>query len=166
MSRLLSLSRYIVVLGVIVALGAATLLFLAAAAHLWVLVRDGLASVSDSKSLKLLSIDSIELVDLVLIATALYIVGIGLYILFIGPVRLPGQLHLSSLDDVKEKLISVVVVVLGVSFLSAVATWNGIQNLLPFGVAVSAVILALSIFSLVRLQGERRDKADSAMRHP
>ncbi len=160
MSRALRLSRYIVLLGVVVGLCVATVLFLAVLAHLGLLVRDALDSLGDRKSLKLLGVDSIELVDLVLIATALYIVSIGLYIVFIGPVRLPGQLRISSLDDLKEKLISVVVVVLGVSFLSQVATWDGVRDLLPFGAAIGAVILALSAFSLVRLKGQEHGVAE------
>jgi len=85
---------------------------------------------------------------------------VGLYELFIGKLRLPAWLIVTSLDDLKAKLISVVVVVLGVTFLGQVADWDGKTNLLPFGVAIGAVILALTAFSLVhRNGGEGHDAA-------
>lgn len=49
-------------------------------------------------------------------------------------------------DDLKSKLLGVVVVVLGVQFLAQVLSWDGKTDLLSFGAAVAVVILALAFF--------------------
>lgn len=90
---------------------------------------------------------SIELADLFLLGTALFVIAIGLYELFIDDtIPLPGWLVVHNLDDLKENLIGVVIVVLGVVFLGQVITWDGTRDLLGFGVAVALVIGALAYF--------------------
>jgi uncharacterized membrane protein YqhA len=156
MSRILSLTRYFVLLGVIASLAISVALFISLLAHAGILILEVARTLGDFHALKGLAIDSIELVDFCLLATALYIVGIGLYELFIGHARLPTWLRIVSLDDLKDRLINVVVVILAVSFLSQVATWDGVTNLLPFGASIGAVIFALTAFGLLRLG--QRDK--------
>ncbi|MCU0495260.1 MAG: YqhA family protein [Chloroflexaceae bacterium] len=150
MGRVLSYSRYIVLLGVVACVVVAATLFLAGMVRAGVLVVESLAAIASEKTPKTLSIATIELADIFLIATAIYIVGVGLYELFIGDAALPEWLVVKSLDDLKDKLISVVVVVLGVSFLAQVAVWDGQTNLLPYGAAIGAVILSLTAFGLIR----------------
>lgn len=151
MNRILSRTRYVVLLGVVANLVVAVMLFVAIVVRAALLIFDLVLHVGDAKAVKAFSIGGIELADLCLIATAFYIVGIGLYELFIGDVNLPDWLVISSLDDLKSKLISLIVVVLGVSFLAQVATWDGKTNLLPFGLALALMILALSVFGALRL---------------
>jgi uncharacterized membrane protein YqhA len=98
--------------------------------------------------MKRLAIEVIQLADYFLIATALYIVSVGLYELFIGEVKLPphlGWLKTDTLDALKDRLTGVVVTVLAVTFLAAAANWTG-DDILPFGLAVAAVILALGAY--------------------
>ncbi len=135
-------------------------LFLAGLVRTGLIVFDAVLKINSSKIAKDMAIASIELADLFLMATAMYIVGIGLYELFIGSVDLPDWLLISSLDDLKEKLINVVVVVLAVSFLAQIATWDGQTNLLPYGVAIALVIAALTAFGLLR--HGKKDKANAA----
>lgn len=151
MSRILGLTRYIVLLGAVASMLLAIALFVAALAHAVELIGEAVATFGNGKAAKLLAIASIDLVDLCLIATALYLVGIGLYELFIGEVRLPDWLIINTLDDLKGKLINVVIVALAVSFLAQAATWDGKTDLLPFGVAIGVVILALTAFGFLRL---------------
>lgn len=160
MGKILSSTRYIVLLGVIASLVLSATLFLAGLVRTGLIVFDAVLKINSSKIAKDMAIASIELADLFLIATAMYIVGIGLYELFIGSVDLPDWLLISSLDDLKEKLINVVVVVLAVSFLAQIATWDGQTNLLPYGVAIALVIAALTAFGLLR-RG-KKDKANAA----
>lgn len=153
MDRLLGPTRYVVLLGVIASLLIAVALFLAIVVRAALLVGNVMAHIGDEKAVKAFAIGGIELADLCLIATAFYIIGVGLYELFIGEVRLPDWLVISSLDDLKSKLISLIVVVLGVSFLAQAATWDGTTNLLPFGLALAVVMVALSVFGVLRLGG-------------
>jgi uncharacterized membrane protein YqhA len=58
----------------------------------------------------------------------------------------PSWLQTEGVDGLKNKLAGIVVVMLGVLFLEQVITTGGSPDLLPFGAAVAAVILALSYF--------------------
>ena len=52
----------------------------------------------------------------------------------------------SAVDDLKHKLIGVVIVVLAVLFLGHVVAWDGQRDLLRLGGAIALVIAALSYF--------------------
>ena len=124
MKRLLSLSRYIVLIPVISSLIGATVLMIYGgiqtiieSVHTAELILEG-----SDKGIKKESIAFIELVDVFLLATVLYIIGVGLYELFIGELDLPAWLVIKTLDDLKVKLINIVVTVLAVLFLGHVVT--------------------------------------------
>jgi uncharacterized membrane protein YqhA len=90
---------------------------------------------------------SIKLIDLVLIATILQVVAIGIYSLFIDSrIPLPVWLRTADVDDLKFKLAGIVVVMLGVLFLELFITWAGDRDVLAPGLGVAAVIVALSYF--------------------
>lgn len=96
---------------------------------------------------KELAVDFIEIIDLFLLGTVLYIVSLGLYELFIDDdLPMPEWLLIHDLDDLKDKLIGVVIVLLGVTFLGKVVTWDGSVNIFYFGGAIGVVILALGGF--------------------
>ena len=89
----------------------------------------------------------VEVIDLFLLATVFYITALGLYELFINDqLTLPDWLVIHNMDDLKGKLISVLIVVLGVLFLSKAIDWDGTIGLLYFGLALAAIIAALSYF--------------------
>jgi uncharacterized membrane protein YqhA len=91
-----------------------------------------------------LAVDLIEITDIILLGTVLYIVALGLYQLFIDHnLALPRWLKVNDLTDLKRDLIGVVVVLLGVSFLGEVVNWEGSSNVLPLGAAIALVIAAL-----------------------
>ncbi|HEU0114128.1 MAG TPA: YqhA family protein, partial [Thermomicrobiales bacterium] len=97
------------------------------------------------------AVECIQLIDVFLLGTVLYIVALGLYELFIDPgLPVPVWLKITDLDELKEKLIGVVVVLLGVAFLGEVVSWQNDPAILALGVAVAAVIAALSlVFALM-----------------
>jgi uncharacterized membrane protein YqhA len=91
-----------------------------------------------------LAVELIEITDVILLGTVLYIVALGLYQLFIDQnLPLPVWLKVNDLTDLKRDLIGVVVVLLGVSFLGEVVNWEGESDLLPLGAAIALVIAAL-----------------------
>ena len=91
-----------------------------------------------------LAVELIEITDVILLGTVLYIVALGLYQLFIDQnLPLPRWLKVNDLTDLKRDLIGVVVVLLGVSFLGEVVNWEGDRDLLPLGAAIALVIAAL-----------------------
>ncbi len=100
-----------------------------------------------SKVAKKLVVSMIEVIDLFLLGTVFYITSLGLYELFIDEhIEVPRWLEIRTIDDLKARLISVVVVVLGVVFLGQAVSWDGETNLLPFGVSIGIVIASLTFF--------------------
>lgn len=148
MQRLLGSTRYVVLLGVVGSLVASATLFVVAIMRVAKNVAELARYLADPYGAKRLAIDVIFLADYFLIATALYLVSVGLYELFVGEVDLPDHvrwLKITTLDQLKDRLIGVLVTVLGVTFLGVAATWTG-DDILPFGLAVAAVIIALGVF--------------------
>ncbi len=91
-----------------------------------------------------LAVELIEITDIILLGTVLYIVALGLYQLFIDQsLELPHWLKVNDLTDLKRDLIGVVVVLLGVSFLGEVVNWEGQNDVLPLGAGIALVIAAL-----------------------
>ena len=98
-------------------------------------------------SLHDLTIEYVEHADAFLLAVALYIMSIGLTTLFISEnIPLPLWLEFHDFDDLKERLTSVIVVMIGVFFLGHVLkNAQGIDTLW-IGLGCAAVIIALSVF--------------------
>jgi uncharacterized membrane protein YqhA len=90
---------------------------------------------------------SIKLVDLVLLATVLQVVAVALHSLFIGSdIPVPSWLLSAGIDGLKNLLAGIVAVMLGVLFLEQVITTAGSPDVLPLGIGIAAVIVALSYF--------------------
>lgn len=141
-------SRFLILLGVVVSFVAfVVLLFYAALYVVATLLHIWNEPTISANGLKALSLAFIESVDALLLATVFYITSLGLYSLFIDDtLSLPSWLSIHNLDDLKEKLASVVIVVLGVLFLGYAITWDGQSNLLPLGAAIALVVTALTFF--------------------
>jgi uncharacterized membrane protein YqhA len=106
-------------------------------------LRDSDSGVLASKHL---AVDFLQLVDIFLLGTALYIIALGLYELFVDDsLPMPKWLVIATFEDLKEKLIGVIIVLLGVSYLGTAVTWAEDKSILNLGVATAAVILALAI---------------------
>lgn len=148
MSRLLGASRFLVILAVAGSLLAATTLLLYGLLETLVLIQVTVQAGEISRSIaKSLALEFIEIIDLFLLGTVFYIIAIGLYELFISTnVKLPAWLSIKTLDDLKNKLIAVVIVVLGVLFLGQVVGWDGETDLMGYGIAIALVIAALTYF--------------------
>jgi uncharacterized membrane protein YqhA len=94
---------------------------------------------------KVVAVSSVELIDLFLLSTILYIVSLGLYRLFIDPkLPLPSWLEIGDLNDLKERILGVIMVLLAISFLGYVVEWQfGDYSIVALGVAVGLVLFAL-----------------------
>lgn len=90
----------------------------------------------------------ITLADLFLLSTVLYVVAIGLYELFVDDnLPLPEWLQVHSLEDLKEKLIGVVVVALAVFFLGQVVSGIEAVNAAALGIGTAAAVASLAYFT-------------------
>ena len=145
--RIVAGSRYLIVVAVAGIFIAATALLVYGALQTATLIAGLFGSPVSSKGAKALLLAAIELVDLFLLATVMYVIAAGLYELFIDDtLPLPSWLEIHNLDDLKSKLIGVVVVVLGVLFLGQVIAWDGQRDLLGYGAAIALVVAALTYF--------------------
>jgi uncharacterized membrane protein YqhA len=142
-------TRFVVGIGSFSSIVMGVLLFIAAAAEVVVkIIRFRELNLGNSKGTKALVVTAVEHADTVLIAAALIIIGIGLYALFVGEVqRLPHWLEIESLDDLKDKLVSVVVAVLAVNFFTRVIELEEGTNILSLGAGIGIVIFSLAAFS-------------------
>lgn len=147
-TRLLSRTRYAILLPVLGAWLAALITFGFGAYEVVLSVANFFSTIVDpEKVVKLSVINLIEAVDLFLLGTAFYIISLGLYELFIDEnIAVPRWLEIHNLDDLKSNLITIVVVVLGVQFLAQVLNSGLDSSLLPYGVAIAVVILSLAFF--------------------
>ena len=108
-----------------------------------------------------LAVHLIEITDIILLGTVLYIVALGLYQLFIDRnLTVPHWLKVNDLTDLKRDLIGVVVVLLGVSFLGEVVNWDGDSNVLPLGAATALVIAALGFILWLTPKSTDEDTSD------
>jgi uncharacterized membrane protein YqhA len=93
------------------------------------------------------------LTDLFLVGATLLIAGFGFYELFIGRIdttgpgmRLPGWLRMHDLNDLKARVISMIILVAAVTFVDAAVEAKGGLETLYLGVGVAVVIAALTGF--------------------
>lgn len=154
-NRLIQSTRYIILLAVAGSFAAAVALLVYGSVLAFQTIGDAISSgYVSGKGMKALVLSSIEIVDTFLLGTVLYIIALALYELFIDDaVPVPDWLVIHTLDDLKYKLVGVVVVVIGVLFLGQVMAWDGQRDLLGYGVAASLVIAALTYF--LSLKGKK-----------
>lgn len=146
----LASSRFFVAIAVLGSFLAAVAVIVYGGLVVLKVARDAFSADITPDGAKALAVELIETIDLFLLGTVLYIVALGLYELFIDDrLPMPDWLLIRDLDDLKDKLIGVVIVLLGVTFLGKVVTWDGSRDILFFGGAIALVIAALGGFIAV-----------------
>ncbi|MGB9177415.1 MAG: YqhA family protein [Methanoregula sp.] len=89
---------------------------------------------------------SIQIIDMFLVATVFYLISLGLYELFIAKAPLPGWVEIRNLEDLKNKLLGLVVIALAVIFLGYALTLSTETSILELGAAVGIMIGAISVY--------------------
>ena len=114
MKKILGLTRYAVVVPALASILGALLLMAQGSISMVMVVID---SVSTEPTLKDTIVDVLTAVDAILLGTVLLVIGYGLYELFIdAEIDVPLWLRVRDLDDLKSKLIGVVVAIIDVVF--------------------------------------------------
>lgn len=146
-SRVIGQSRFIVLLAVVSVLLVAVALFLIgvvqAVSGIWSAAQAVAGGDFEATTVTLRFLD---IVSTMLKAVVFYIIGVGLYSLFIVPLNLTLSLGVESLNDLEDKIISVVVVILAVTFLERFVRWKDALQTLEFGAALAVVVMALMFF--------------------
>jgi len=155
--RVIELSRYVVVLPSLGALLGGLILIIIG---LWDMGAAAIKLVQPGVDLKESVVSVLAAVDTLLLATVLLVIGYGLYELFVDEnLQLPAWLQIHSLDDLKGKLIGVVVAVIAVVFLGELVEGKDAEATMMTGLGAGALVLALAAFSYAtRSSGKSGDK--------
>lgn len=97
-----------------------------------------------------LSVHFISAIDLFMVAVVMFVMGIGLFELFVDKdqsIEYPHWLKIHDLNDLKEKLIAAAVVVIVITFLKHIVMWENPLETLYFGGSIAIVIMAITLFS-------------------
>ena len=108
-----------------------------------------------------LVVETLAVIGVMLRAVVFYIIGVGLYSLFIKPLNLTTALGVETLADLEAKVISVVVVILAVRFLQEFVQWRQPVELAYFGGTMAVVIAALVLFQYNGRRGKEFSKTNS-----
>lgn len=152
---LLLRSRFAIVLAVIASIAAGfVMILLGCYAVFWDITHLGrvVGSGGPVESVeKLLEISAVNAMDMFLIATVLFIFGLGLYELFVRQIsneneKKHPELVVHNLEQLKEKLVKVILILLVVTFFkhAIVLPYNSIADLVYFSVAI--LLIAISMF--------------------
>jgi uncharacterized membrane protein YqhA len=148
--KILTASRYITLIAVLGSFLAALTSLVAGGIKAVMVVVSIFQVSAKSPAAKEIALAFIEVIDLFLIGTVFYIIALGLYELFIDDhLELPAWLVIRNLDDLKAKLISGIVVIMGVYFLGVLIEGDGHVDLLRLSASIALMIAALTFFQYV-----------------
>ena len=93
-------------------------------------------------------VEILTAVDAILLGTVLLVIGYGLYELFVDTnIKVPEWLQVRDLDDLKSKLIGVVVAIIAVVFVGILVDSKRAADVISYGVGAGALVLGLAVFA-------------------
>ena len=154
MKRILGLTRYVVFVPAIASIIGAVLLMAQGSLEILQVVFNALTS---EFGLKETIVEVLTAVDAILLGTVLLVIGYGLYELFIDTeIEVPLWLRVEGLDDLKSKLIGVVVAILAVVFVGVFVDSNRSDDVISYGVGAGALVVGLAIFAFATKKTEKK----------
>ncbi|NCZ71901.1 MAG: hypothetical protein EBY10_00230, partial [Actinobacteria bacterium] len=91
--------------------------------------------------------------------TVLLVIGYGLYELFIdAEIDVPLWLKVEDLDDLKSKLIGVVVAIIAVVFVGVFVDSNRADDVISYGVGAGALVAGLAIFAFATGKNPKKSR--------
>jgi uncharacterized membrane protein YqhA len=158
MNKLLSMTRYAVVVPALASILGALLLMAQGSTEMLMVV---IHAISNELTLKESIVDVLTAVDAILLGTVLLVIGYGLYELFIdADLDVPTWLRVDDLDDLKSKLIGVVVAIIAVVFVGVFVDSNRADDVLSYGVGAGALVVGLAIFAYATQKEDLPSKAN------
>ena len=157
MKRIVGLTRYAVFVPAIASMIGALLLMMQGSIEMVVAVID---TVLNGYGLKQTIVAVLTAVDAILLGTVLLVIGYGLYELFIdADLDVPTWLRVDDLDDLKSKLIGVVVAIIAVVFVGVFVDSNRADDVVSYGVGAGALVVGLAIFAYATRKEAPSNKA-------
>jgi uncharacterized membrane protein YqhA len=153
LKRVLGLTRFAVFVPAIASIIGAILLMGQGSLEILKVV---FSAVSSEYGLKETIVEVLTAVDAILLGTVLLVIGYGLYELFIdAEIEVPMWLRVRDLDDLKSKLIGVVVAILAVVFVGVFVDSNRSEDVISYGVGAGALVVGLAIFAFATKKSEK-----------
>lgn len=157
MKRILGLTRYAVVVPALASIIGALLLMAQGSIAMVMVVFD---VILEEFSLKETIVEVLTAVDAILLGTVLLVIGYGLYELFIdADIDVPLWLRVQDLDDLKSKLIGVVVAIIAVVFVGVFVDSNRAADVISYGVGAGALVVGLAIFAYATRKENSKSKS-------
>ena len=145
MKKLLSLTRYAVVVPALASILGALLLMAQGSIEMVSVVIDAL---TNKLTIKESIVQVLTAIDAILLGTVLLVIGYGLYELFIdADLDVPLWLKVYDLDDLKSKLIGVVVAIIAVVFVGVFVDSNRGDDVVSYGIGAGGLVVGLAIFA-------------------
>jgi len=153
MKKILGLTRYVVFIPAIASIFGAILLM---GQGSWAILQVVFDALSNEYGLKETIVEVLTAVDAILLGTVLLVIGYGLYELFIDTeIEVPLWLRVEDLDDLKSKLIGVVVAILAVVFVGVFVDSNRSDDVISYGVGAGALVVGLAIFAFATKKADK-----------
>lgn len=149
MKFLIEKSRYLTVIAVLgMLIGAITALFLGVFKTYKMLETVVVKPQESEQALYLL----FEMLDFFLVATALIVIAISLYELFIGNLEVPDWMLVEDLNELKAKFTFVIIPVMAVKFVQKILSYENAVDTLYYGAAIAIVAFALTAFNFISIK--------------
>jgi uncharacterized membrane protein YqhA len=147
LGHVLGRSRLVVLVAVAAVLLAALTLFMVGAIEavesVWSTWRTVLGGEAEPASV---AVEFLGVVTTLLKAVVFYLIGVGLYSLFIAPLNLSISLGVETLTDLEARVVSIVIVILAVTFLEHFIRWEEPLETLQYAGSAALMIVALVLF--------------------
>ncbi|MDQ3550201.1 MAG: YqhA family protein [Bacteroidota bacterium] len=108
-----------------------------------------------------LTVEFLEVVTVMMKAVVFYLIGVGLFSLFISPLNVTVALGVLTLSDLEEKIINVIVVILSVTFLQHFILWVDPLQTMYNAASLAMVVIALMLFQHFRQRVREDQKKES-----
>lgn len=102
-----------------------------------------------------------EALDCFLVATALIVIAVSLYELFIGGLEVPDWMLVKDLTELKAKFTFVIIPVIAVKFVQKILKYENAADTLYYGLGIATVALALSAFNFVSIKEKEAKKIEA-----
>ncbi|WP_439564734.1 YqhA family protein [Microcella sp.] len=167
MRRILGATRFVVALPAVAAILGGILLMLQGSVATVVVIID---TVWFGADLKTTTVDVLTAIDAILLGTVLLVIGYGLYELFVdADLPVPAWLRVTNLDDLKSKLVGVVVAIIAVIFVGVLVDANRAADVMSYGIGAGAIVAGLALFSYATRKDGKAPSTDPRNRteqHP
>jgi uncharacterized membrane protein YqhA len=160
MRKILGLTRYAVLIPSLASVIGALLLMAQGSIEI---IKVVIEAIANQAYLKITIVDVLTAVDAILLGTVLLVIGYGLYELFVdSELEVPKWLQINDLDDLKSKLIGVVVAIIAVVFVGVFVDVDRSSEVAAHGLGAGALVIGLAAFAFATKKPDSKKSSATA----